>query len=569
MNTQPELFKSNQNTSSQNDSPVVCLGIEFENDSARRDYFTELLREKLKDPEFRSIEGFPLGEDEDILNLSDPPYYTACPNPWIADFINEWESKKPEKPEGYEYHREPFATDVSEGKNDPIYNAHSYHTKVPHKAVMRFILHYTEPGDIVFDGFCGTGMIGVAAQMCGSKEVVESLGYRVDQCGKILKKEKDEHGKEHWQPFSSIGARKTILSDLSPAATFIAHNYNTNVDISNLEEKFNLILSELRTKNGWMWQTVHTDGVTKGDINYVVWSEVYSCPECSVELDYFSNAFEIKNNGTTSFTPEFNCPGCNVLCAKSPSKKSSAYKLERVLNTEFDSILKKVINVQKRIPVAINYSMNKKRYYKLIEESDLDIIKRCEDFLIESNVPNFRMPEGDESRRNDSEGITHAHLFYSKRILTSLSIIKDLIRNDHQLNFILGSMLPKLTILNRYMPQHGSRALVGPMTNTLYVPPVNVENNLIDQFEFQGKKILKALNSLKGSAISTQAAQSLTIAENSLDYIFIDPPFGANIMYSELSSIREAWLGVQTNNEPEAIENKTQNKSINVYRQLM
>ena len=63
-----------------------------------------------------------------------------------------------------------FAADVSEGKNDPIYSAHSYHTKVPHKAIMRYILHYTEPGDIVFDGFSGTGMTGVAAQMCGDIE---------------------------------------------------------------------------------------------------------------------------------------------------------------------------------------------------------------------------------------------------------------------------------------------------------------------------------------------------------------------------------------------------------------
>ena len=33
---------------------------------------------------------------------------------------------------------------------------------------MRLILHYTKPGDIVLDGFCGTGMTGVAAQMCGT-----------------------------------------------------------------------------------------------------------------------------------------------------------------------------------------------------------------------------------------------------------------------------------------------------------------------------------------------------------------------------------------------------------------
>jgi len=70
------------------------------------------------------------------------------------------------------YHREPFASDVSEGKNNPIYNAHSYHTKVPHKAVMRYILHYTDPGDVVFDGFCGTGITGVAAQLCGDRKAV-------------------------------------------------------------------------------------------------------------------------------------------------------------------------------------------------------------------------------------------------------------------------------------------------------------------------------------------------------------------------------------------------------------
>jgi hypothetical protein len=35
---------------------------------------------------------------------------------------------------------------------------------------MMYILHYTKPGDIVFDGFCGTGMTGVAASMCGNPD---------------------------------------------------------------------------------------------------------------------------------------------------------------------------------------------------------------------------------------------------------------------------------------------------------------------------------------------------------------------------------------------------------------
>src|SRR5262249_4919307 len=135
------------------EDPVECLSMTFENDEKRREYFLEKLREKLHDPEFRKIEGFPTGSDEHILALSDPPYYTACPNPFIEQFVSHY--SKSQEPEDL-YSREPFASDVSEGKNDPVYNVHSYHTKVPYKAIMRYILHYTKPGDLIFDGFAGT-----------------------------------------------------------------------------------------------------------------------------------------------------------------------------------------------------------------------------------------------------------------------------------------------------------------------------------------------------------------------------------------------------------------------------
>lgn len=36
----------------------------------------------LQDPDFRATPGFPIASDEAILALSDPPTYTACPNPF-------------------------------------------------------------------------------------------------------------------------------------------------------------------------------------------------------------------------------------------------------------------------------------------------------------------------------------------------------------------------------------------------------------------------------------------------------------------------------------------------------
>ena len=189
--------------------------------------------------------------------MSDPPYYTACPNPFIGDFLKIY--GRPYTPEE-DYKREPYASDVSEGKNDPIYNAHSYHTKVPHKAIMRYILHYTSPGDVVFDGFCGTGMTGVAAQLCGDKDAVEALGYKVLSNGEVQEKIVTDTSEE-WVSISMLGCRKSILNDLSPAATFISYNYNTPIDLDAYDQFVSKTLQEVEDKLGWMFETNHSDGI--------------------------------------------------------------------------------------------------------------------------------------------------------------------------------------------------------------------------------------------------------------------------------------------------------------------
>jgi hypothetical protein len=76
---QKTMFDPQFGTPQKPSGPVTCLGRTFESEDARRAHYTEELRKTLQDPEFRKIEGFPIGSDEDILNLSDPPYYTACP----------------------------------------------------------------------------------------------------------------------------------------------------------------------------------------------------------------------------------------------------------------------------------------------------------------------------------------------------------------------------------------------------------------------------------------------------------------------------------------------------------
>lgn len=548
-----------------NSGQIVCLGITFDNDEERRNYFTEKLCEKLKDPEFRKIEGFPIGSDEDILALSDPPYYTACPNPWIADFIDEWELQKPEQATDCKYHREPFAADVSEGKNDPIYNAHSYHTKVPHKAIMRYILHYTEPEDIVFDGFCGTGMTGVAAQMCGDRKTVESLGYQVKPDGTIMQKETDEDGKNpRWVPFSKLGVRRTVLNDLSPIATFVSNNYSSAQDSLSFRKEASNFIASLKRKWSWVYETLHTDKQSKGTINYVVWSDVFVCPNCSSELVFYDVAFSSEEGKVKD---SFKCTACN----SELDKKS----VTRATETVYDSILREPISKNKQVPALISYTVNGKRTEKKPEQDDLALLNKIDNHLslVRNIEPIPMMHKGGENwgeiwRAGYHFGVTHVHHFYTNRNLLVLTDAWENATDTH----IKWAITAILNYVNKKQSYTGGG---GGMPGVLYIASLVQEKNLIEVLARKLNSLDKVISELSKidyrSICTTQSTGYLinNIPDSSLDYVFVDPPFGANIMYSEGSFLWETQLKVWMNNNPEAIESSYQGKKIDDYRQLI
>ena len=536
----------------QDNTPVECLGQTFPSEDARRKHFLKKLREQLKAPEFRKIEGFPIGTDEDILALSDPPYYTACPNPFIADFIKHY--GKPYDPK-VPYRREPFAADVSEGKNDPIYNAHSYHTKVPHKAIMRYILHYTEPGDIVFDGFCGTGMTGVAAQMCGDRAEVESLGCMVDKDGTVSQQILDENGKTVWKPFSKLGERHAVLNDLSPAATFIAYNYNTPVDVMAFEREAKLILKEVEDECGWMYDTLDTDGRTGGKINYTVWSDVFVCPECSKEVVFWEAAVDKKAGKVQK---EFPCTHCGAELTKR--------KMDRAWVTRFDKAINQNIRQAKQVPVLINYKVRGNRTEKTPDKRDLALIEQIGNSEIPYPFQTDELPDGPNTRQpKGSHGITHVHHFYTRRTLWVLSAIRSRC-TSRVLLLWLNSQLINLSKLNRYRPEVSFP--YNPLNGTLYVGSQIAEADVFLAYKNKLKRLVAAFKDVSAAnCVSTCSAESRFDAQ--FDYLFFDPPFGANINYSELSSIWESWLRVKTNPIREAIVNRVQEKDLNDYRGVM
>lgn len=238
---------------------------------------------------------------------------------------------------------------------------------------------------------------------------------------------------------------------------------------------------------------------------------------------------------------------------------------EKVSEPIVDDALGKVISMIKQVPVQINYSYGGKRYTKRPDSNDLAVIDKVNDMHIPYWYPTLRMPEGKEARRNDKSGITHVHHFFTKRNLYVLSCLYDHIGEDKQLKFLFTSILQRASKLFKW-----SKNQAGPLSGTLYISSCVYETSVFSLIHNK-RKIFDAWKSEdKQVAINTASLTDLkNIPNNSIDYIFTDPPFGGNLMYSELSYLWEAWLKIRTNNSNEAIIDTVQNKSLVDYQNLM
>ncbi len=529
---------------------MECLGLTFESDEARREHFRAKLKEKL--PELRRRPDFPVADDEDILRLSDPPYYTACPNPFLAEFIERHgRPYDPDEP----YHREPFAVDVSAGKTDALYRAHGYHTKVPHLAIVPSILHYTQPGDVVLDGFCGSGMTGVAAQWCGTAPPA----YR-----RTLEQRWHAEGR----PPPAWGARRVVLGDLSPAATFIAANYNLPFDVDAFHTAAGRLLEEVDDEIGWMYETRHTDGRT-GQINYTVWSEVFSCPNCAGEVVFLDEALDPATRRTRTAFP---CPHCAAKLTKD--------NLVRSFETLADPATGQPWKRIRLRPVLIHYSMDGARHEKAPDDADLEILDRVAGLPLPPEVPTnaFPIDEMYHGSRLAPKGFTHVHHLFLPRAAHALAALwrrADACDDDRLravLLFFVEQAIWGMSVLNRYGPSHFSQ-VNRQLSGVYYVASQIAE--VRPGYILDGKlhRLTKAFQPTPSRAdiamTSTADCSANGLPDDSIDYVFTDPPFGENIFYADLNHIVESWHRARTRTDTEAIVDRPKGKEIADYQRLM
>lgn len=535
-------------------NPVTCFGIEFSNDDERRNYFCDRLREYIENPEFRAQEGFPQGTVEDILKMSDPPYYTACPNPFFTEFLELYGA--PYNPDEH-YRRSPFVADVAVAKTDHLYKSHRYHTKVPYKAIAQYILHYTRPGDVILDGFSGTGMTGVAAEYVknAEEEILRATGNQ-------SKEEQLQNGT------IESGARHALLVDLSPAATMLAASFNAEVEINSFATWATEQMEEFDDQYGWFYRCEHEGQEGVGKVTEYVWSEIFSCPECQGEVDFLRDAC----NQDARPLEEITCSHCSATLSKRQLEKRFQYRVDPLTGEQGAFPTRRLSRV--------HYRVGQRSFVREPIESDLNRIKLTEAIRPSAALPTVAIPYmhmTHERARMDKQGVSHYHHFYTPRMQVALSWLWDRLADapDEATRrigrFWLDSHFLNLSIQNCYRP--GVSFPYNPISGIYYVSSVVSEPNPLIAYANKLKQLVRGFSGRSVRAgkygVMTGSCAAIPIKNDSIDYIFTDPPFGENIYYSDLNFLVEAWVGVFTATEQEVIVDKAKSKGLLQYQDLM
>jgi len=400
---------------------------------------------------------------------------------------------------------------INVSKASTTYRAHSYHTKVPPSAIIPFIEAFTDPGDLISDPFCGSGMTGVAALDIG---------------------------------------RNALLSDLSPAAVHIAKNYTTPCDLAQFADALMLIERAVKPTIDWLYTPIGT-----GDkcIEYTVWSDVFNCGGCGTELTYW-NALQ-KGSGK-----ELVCPECTRIL----DKANLTWTGEVPVRTHVKGPGRRITS---HIPTI----------------TERELIAEVTSTAIPYWVPAIAFGSDREMWRSSHSamGIADAAGFYTKRNLHALAALRHAIvqvtegRMREALLFAFTACVNRAS--KRY--QWNAKRPTNVMTGTMYVSSLRYEWNVLSLFRRKAADVLRFYETREGIRTQAQVFQSSAtdlqcIPDQSVDMVFMDPPFGSNIFYADSSFLWDAWLGAQTDQTNEIVVNQRRpraagGKDLELYGDLM
>ena len=398
--------------------------------------------------------------------------------------------------------RTPDRSEIVGRKGSVYYRAHSYHTKVPPEGIVGAIEHFTNPGDIVADPFCGSGMTGVACLLSG---------------------------------------RRGVLSDLSPAAVHIARTYAAPANPEAVQAAGESLLRSLAALEANLQGIACRACGAGATTEYAVWSDVFACPRCGGEILFWTAGRSEDQQSIRKMIPCGSCDGewrkaelrwlCSTPVVASVSCRGCGKRTQGPLSSTEQAEL-----------LALDRRAIPDWYPELPFEETREM---------------WRGQHRDQGVHTSADFFTPRNLWALSSLWRSIHQLADE-RTRDALRFVFTAIVNRAS--RRY--QWNAKRPTNVLTSTLYISSLSYEFNVFSLFRRKLRAATALFESTTGLAgqvdVHKGPAQHLSwIPDHSVDYVFTDPPFGSNIFYSDASFLWEAWLGETTDPALEAVVHKS------------
>jgi len=444
-----------------------------------------------------------------------------------------------------------YQNPIPSTRTGAIYNAFSYPTKISPEAIAIFIATHTKPGATVLDTFAGSGTTGLATLLCDKPTATMKLAAQ-----KIGVNPK-------W------GARKAVLYELGGLGSFISKTMCNPPCPKEFKKATEDLLEMAKKEIGWVYETKDPQG-NNGALRHSIWSDVLQCQKCGAEINYWD---AVVRRDPLHLVDKFKCPSCK--------KTVNVTDCERQTQKEWDKVLGRYAISKKRVMARVYGRTGTTTWQRDPTEQDIELVERVLRAPIPSYVLKHKIVWGDLYRSGYHTGITHLHHFYTRRNFLVMTALWHLIESfpahlqDALRLLVLSYNSTHSTLMTRVVVKDGENdfVLTGAQSGVLYVSGLPVEKNILLGVKRKANSIMQAFELVSGSRSTVEVCNAsstkLYLPDESIDYVFTDPPFGDFIPYAEINQLNELWLGTLTNRSDEIIVSNAQGKDIDSYGQLM
>ena len=443
-----------------------------------------------------------------------------------------------------------YSAPLAADRAGALYNAFSYPTKISAESIAMFIACHTKPGDRVLDVFGGSGTTAVAALLC--ERPTE----------RMLKLAAERGLKPTWGP------RDAVIYELSEIGTLLARVMTAAPKPDVFTAAATRLVARASELEPLLYSSEGPDGKV-GTVRQIIWSELVSCPVCGGETTYASARVRYD---PLRFDDNFSCP-----CGHSGSPN----EWPRVVEDVLDPWTGKRVRRRRRVPWKVYGTSPTGNWSRSAVASDISAEADSVSRGLPKVAPIARLTWGDLHRSGYHQGMTHLHHLYTARNYRAMATLWQLIDDEpEELREALQILLLSYnathsTLMTRVVLKKNSRDFVvsGAQSGVMYVSGLPVEKNV---FLGVRRKIstfsaaFELMHGLSGRAtVVTKSSAALDLPDESVDYVFTDPPFGGFIPYSEINQVNELWLDRTTETSDEAIISPAQGKGVDEYRLLL